>query len=91
MDRITQKHLEGLCNVLNTLTNNPLDPYVKNIKEYKQNVGNYHIDSAYGGVKLCQMLEHGTKDISTIGYAPKRELYEWIRAYISGIEIAHNR
>lgn len=87
MDRITEKQLESMVEYLNKLTGNPVTSYIKHSDgHYTQNVGNYHLDYAYGGVKLCQMLEHGVSDISS-GYGTKRELWDWIRAYTKGIEL----
>ena len=60
MTKITQKDLEGLCNRLNRMTNSPMEPYTKGEDgKFKANPGNYHLDYAYGGVKLVRMCNDG--------------------------------
>ena len=89
MTKITQKDLEGLCNRLNRMTNSPMEPYTKGEDgKFKANPGNYHLDYAYGGVKLVRMCNEGG-GINTpisMGYETKREAYYMIHAYISGIQ-----
>ncbi len=89
MDRITNKDLDRLVNFINKATGNPLEPYGKDpvMGGYVANIGNYHIDSAYGGIKLVRMDNDGggTSDISTNGYGTKRELYSWMVAFLAGI------
>lgn len=84
----TQKELEGLVNRLNRLTGHALAPYTKNSDgKVTPNAGNYHLDYAYGGVKLVQMCDEGTGiRIITQGYETKRNCYQQIAAYIAGIE-----
>ena len=43
----------------------------------------FAIDGAYGGVKLTS--HSGSRDVSTIGFGTKRELYEWIHAFRAGL------
>jgi hypothetical protein len=52
------------------------------------NIGNYHLSWAYGGVCLHQMHNEGGGVTTPIGsgYNTKRELYEKMHAFISGIE-----
>ena len=84
-NRITQKDLEQLCLEINKATNQPLKPVDK--KQWQ--IGNYHLDYAYSGVKLVRMCnEHGgIRTISRGGYGTKRELYNWMEAFLSGLEI----
>ena len=94
MERITNKDLERLLVAINTMTGNAKEPYSKQTvasplgvpqEKYVANAGNYHIDAAYGGVKLVQMCEGGgVRTISPGGYGTKRELYNYMQAYISG-------
>jgi hypothetical protein len=93
MKRITTKDLEAIVVRLNTITCNPQEPYSKDINgRLRPNAGNYWIDQAYGGNKLVQMGDDsGTRDVSTIGYAPKRDLFDWIDAYIKGFLNHTNR
>lgn len=92
MERITQEHLESLVEYLNKITNSPLETYTKQGDKYLANIGNYHLDWAYGGVKLSRICNDagGTSNISDMGYGTKRELYNWLKAYIAGIEYIQN-
>ena len=88
MERITQKQLEYLVERINEATNSPTTTYTKTEKTpYKANIGHYHLDYAYGGVKLVRMVNEGggITDISRCGYGTKRELYEWMRAFLGGM------
>lgn len=95
MARITQKNLEYLVERINEVTNSPETPYTRNGKKgnrevgFTTNIGNYHLDYAYGGVKLSQMVSEsgGITNISDMGFGTKRELYNWMRAYLAGIEL----
>lgn len=81
-NRITERDLHDLCKRLNEITGNPVNPYIDN----HANVGNYHINFAYGGVQLHQTMSKsgGIKSISS-GYTPKRELYNFMQAYLGGL------
>ncbi len=91
-NRITQKDLECLTQRINEATNSPLIPYRRNGTEGKRhtgftaNIGNYHLDYAYGGVKLVRMVNGGggITEISRDGFGTKRELYNWMRAFLVG-------
>lgn len=50
-------------------------------------VGNFHIDRAYGKVALCEMYNEsgGTRDV--LGYCSKAELKEQMFALLEGIEL----
>ena len=90
MDRITNRHLESLVDRINKSTNNSLTPWnVTPGKQYTANIGSYYIDGAYGGVKLVQMVNTGggIRDISQQGFGTKRELYNFMRAFLSGMEV----
>ena len=91
--RITAKDLESQVRIINTLTNNPQEPYTSNMEGYKPNDGAYYLDSAYGGVQLVQMVVSsagsGEKDILPRGYhCTKRELYQRLEGFIAGLEVA---
>lgn len=90
MERITQKDLEGLCNVINDAKGFEREPYNRSKPGCNPNPNVYHLDYAYGGVKLVQMMDKGTgvRDIFS-GYGTKRELYNEMRAYIKGMEVAN--
>ena len=89
MNRITQKDLEYLVKRINEATNSPETSYQTTSKGYKGNIGNYHLDYAYGGVKLVQMVNYGggIREISRGGFGTKRELYNWMQAFLSGMEV----
>ena len=93
MERITQKDLEYLVKRINEVTKSPQIPYTRNGKKgnrhtgFTANVDNYHLDYAYGGVKLVRMVNPGggITEISRDGFGTKRELYNWMQAFIAGI------
>jgi len=86
--RITIKMLEDRVDYLNELTNNPKTPRSQKNGKLISNVGNYHLDGAYGGYDLYQMSNTGggVNDPLRTGHIPKKELYSLINAFISGIE-----
>jgi hypothetical protein len=87
MERITEKQLRGLIDYLNKITGQPLTSYTKVGEKFKANIGNYHLECAYSGYQLVQMVnESGGIRTITGGFCPKRELYYEIRAYIDGIQ-----
>ena len=88
-DRITKAHLESLADRINRMTGSPEASYSTHTVggHYCANVGNYHLDGAYGGWKLSRMSNEsgGVSDI-THGFVTKRELYGLMQAFIRGIE-----
>ena len=89
-ERITNKDIESLCNRINEITGDKLEPWTKNKDGVlRANIGNYHISGAYGGVMLHKMVTEGggVTAISTTGYGTKRELYTWMTAFIHGMTI----
>ena len=99
MDRITQKDLDRMVDRINKVTSSPPTPYTQTKKHvlagenqkyqraiYKANIGNYHLDYAYGGVKLVRMVNDGggITVISSGGYGTKRALYHWMGAFLAG-------
>lgn len=93
MERITQKDLEFQVEQINNATDSPLEPYNKTAsmanKKFTANIGNYHLDYAYGGVKLSQMVNAsgGITNISTGGFGTKRELFNWMTAFLAGLAV----
>lgn len=84
-DRITDKHLDALCERLNKITGSPMT-YMDGDRHIL--VGHFHIDSSYGGWNLARTMNTSggiTCPISA-GHLPARELYERMYAYIRGIE-----
>ena len=87
-NRITIKDLERIVLRLNNITDSPIEPYTKQPGgKLKANIGNYHLDGAYGGWKLVQMSTDGGGiiDVLSCGFVSKRELYQLIYSYILGI------
>lgn len=89
-DQITMRHLDGIVARINHITGSPATTYTKTADgKYIPNVGNYHIDSGYGGYQLVRMgNEHGGTSRVTSGYVSKRELYHLMHAYADGYEAA---
>ncbi len=95
MERITQSDLERQVVRINKATGSPVEPYTRNGKKGKRkagftaNVGNYHLDYAYGGVRLVKMTNPcgGITNISPMRFGPKRELYNWMDAFLAGMAI----
>lgn len=87
MDRITQKQLEALASSINVATGNNVCSHTKNAEgTYTTNVGNYHLDYAYGGITLHQTVNSsgGVREIFA-GHMPKRELFDRMHAFLAGI------
>jgi hypothetical protein len=87
-ERITDKHLQGLCDRLNRLTGSPLVPYLKVGDKHVAQIGNYHLSYAYGGVALHRMHSAGggVNEPLYTGHVSKRELCGRMHAFILGIE-----
>ncbi len=89
--RISEQDLLIQIKRLNELTGNPTESYIKVKDKFKAQIGCYHLDSAYGGHALHQIDNASgcVRNISQIGYASKRDLYNWIIAYRNGVEVSH--
>ena len=97
MERITEKMLQKKIDYLNQVTSNPKKSWERYTdgqgkQKMKANIGNYHLDGAYGGVCLHQMMNEGggVHSVFNCGYVPKRELFELIRAFMCGLEVEVN-
>ncbi len=89
MRRTTMRDLEGLVNRLNRITGNPETSYTKDASgKFTANIGNYHLDGAYGGWQLSriQTLGGGITNPLHTGFVSKRELYQAIDNFIRGID-----
>ena len=86
MNRVTNDDLRAIVARINRLTCSPLDSYTGRIA----NVGNYHLDGAYGGWALYRMANEsgGVSDVLRIGHVSKRELQGAMFAFIAGLETA---
>ena len=83
-DRITQADLEEMALEINQITSSPTEPHTD------KSGGCYHLDYAYGGVKLVQICRDGSsaiRCISSDGFDTKRKLYNFMQAYIAGMAV----
>ena len=92
-DRITNRHLEQLCRVINVRVN--ADPCSEIWHrdaggDLVARIGAYYIDGAYGGVALYQVVTAGggVSDVLGCGHVPKRDLYNRLTAFYRGLEVA---
>ena len=88
-NRITESNLRAVIARINRETGSPDEAYTRLPDgTLRANVGNYHLDSAYGGVTLARMCnEHGgiTHPLGG-GYCTKHELYDQLFAFIGGLD-----
>lgn len=87
--RVNKEILERRVALLNSMTGAAQEPY-KSERDSRggliANAGTYYISGAYGGYRLERMSSGGgATDISP--RLSKPALYEWLNAYIDGIEI----
>ena len=82
-NRISQSNLESLVDTINRITKSPEKPYNEN----GANIGNFHLSYAYGGVTLHRMMNDGGGVTTPLGggYFTKRELYEKLHTFITGL------
>lgn len=89
MNRITESNLNFLVKRINEVTGSPAEPYTK-LKngKFKANIGNYHLDWAYGGVKLVRMHSGGggIKEVLHSGFTTKRDLYNQLHSFLIGLD-----
>lgn len=87
-NRITNKMLENLCERINTTLGRPIAPYRRDAAgKLHANIGNFHIDSAYGGVTLHEMqsVSGGVRNVFGCGYVAKRELWDRMQSFPTGL------
>lgn len=87
MERTTQKRLEFLCDRINSIKNTSARPYENVNDKLVAQIGNFHLSLAYGGVSLHQMVGvgGGVRDVFSCGHITKRDLYNRMNAFLSGI------
>lgn len=85
-DRITEKQLQGQIDLINKLTDNPVEHYGTD----GANPGNFYLSMAYGGYKLEQVCSdgHGANDASPFGFDTKRVLHTFLAGVIRGLDFA---
>lgn len=88
MERITVKHLNALVARINRELGMPVEPWTPRDAEGKihANIGNYHLDGAYGGWALEQMVSDGGATRRVIDRGTARELYNAMFAFIAGYD-----
>ena len=87
--RTTIAHLQAIVDRINRATGCPLESGGCDADgRYRANIGNYHLDQAYGGVALYRMVNEdgGCSDVLRIGHVSKRELESAMHAFIAGLE-----
>jgi hypothetical protein len=91
MKRVTEAQLKAVVERINTATNSPKDAYSRSENKFAANVGNYHLSHAYGGVCLHRMANDngGVYDVFRSGHVTKRELFNQMHAFLTGIEAAN--
>ena len=91
--RVTIKMLENQVDQLNIITSSPRkyftsDSFTSKKGRFTINIGHFCISGAYGGYELQRVCTNGggvTSPLNT-GHIPKKELYNLISAFVSGIE-----
>lgn len=87
MQRITEHMLKSQIAYLNRQTGHKEQAWEKDAQgNLRANIGTYHLECAYGGYSLAQMVNESggiTHPIGS-GFYTKRELYNLIRAYSAG-------
>lgn len=81
--RITKEQLERSVHQLNEILELPTAAFTKG----RPNPGALCLEWAYGGVKLIQIKDHGTRDVLP-GFGTKRELFGKLYAMKQGIFLA---
>lgn len=91
-NRVTDAQLKLVCDRINKTFNLPTEPYTKTTdvlgnNKYIPNEGVYRLTYAYGGVSLVRMVgtEGAKANVFGRGHMPKRELYDLMHAFITGV------
>jgi len=92
-NRITQKMLENMVETINKTAGRPVTPYTRQGDKLVANIGNYHLDYAYGGVKLVEIMTEGGSIcvISSGGYGTKRELWNQLHTILNYLYSQENK
>jgi hypothetical protein len=92
--RVSQSDLEAIVARINRMTGSPATSWTKDAAgRMASNIGNYHLDYAYGGVSLHRMANTagGVHDVLRIGHVSKRELQGAMFAFICGLDTEEQR
>ena len=87
--RITEKDLKSVVDRINRITGSPMEPYIRKDGRSIAQVGNYHLDGAYGGKQLSRIVNDGgaITNVLGCGFVSKKEIYNLMQAFITGIEV----
>lgn len=89
--RIKEKDLEMLIDRVNKEMDFPEKPYIETDKGYEPAPENIHLDFAYGGVSVEQMLKSSGVEKVLHGYHTKKEAHLFLQGLVKGIELAKNK
>ncbi len=86
--RITERDLQSVCDRINRTVGAPIAPYTRKGGVFSPNPGTYLISAAYGGYALHRMAPEGTgeSDVFRSGHIARRDLYERMHAFLTGLE-----
>jgi len=84
--RVTRKQLVAAIRRLNEITGQPQFPWLvgENLGMVAQ-VGNYHLEEAYGGYSVCQMTNQSGGTRTIIPFCPARECLQCLQVAIDCI------
>ena len=90
--KVTRPFVERQLENLNRLAGTPMFPYLDKHdgNGIVSQPGNYHLDNAYGGYKLCRMCgtDGGTTDVGNMGYRSLAVVSNHIRMFSEGYNAA---
>ena len=87
MNTIKMSDLHAVVARINAMTNSPAITYKTINSKSVAQVGNFHLDSAYGGHGLMRISnESGGCHTIIYGHHSKHDLYKQMQAFISGFE-----
>ena len=85
MERISEKQLNAVVKRINEVTDSPEAAYTNNGRgKLKANVGNYHLEFAYGRVGLARMVNESGGVTMIFNGGTKRELFDQMHAFLTG-------
>jgi hypothetical protein len=84
MKRVTESQLNAVVKRLNHLTGSPIEPYSRTPDGLVANIGNFHLDFAYGMVRLVRMHNANGAVNTVTQYGTKRECLGEMYAFESG-------
>jgi len=84
MKRVTESQLNAVVKRLNNMTGSPIEPYSRTPDGLVANIGNFHLDFAYGMVRLVRMHNANGAVNAVTQYGTKRECLGEMYAFESG-------